>query len=140
MPPDTLLMPPTNLSWYTAQVDKQTRPIWLPTPGGVGARAGGVDSAFEGFSGYTVGGADVYEDANLLPTTTDATLVLGNFGRGALVMTGRPIIDVIPDWQPQQMTALVRFRQYCAVAVFYPKAFCRISGAAYPVAPTFTGS
>jgi hypothetical protein len=140
LPPDTLIMPPTNLAWYTAQVDKQTRPIWLPSAGGAGARAGTVDTPQEGFSGYTISGADVYTDANLTPTTGDATLVLGNFGRGALVMTGPPIVDVIPEWQPASLTALVRFRQYAAVANVYPKAFCRISGAAYPVAPTFTGS
>ena len=140
LPADTLLAPSSNVSWFTSQMDKETKPIFGPFPAGVDARAGTVDTPIEGFAGWTIGGADVYRDDNLKPTTTNATLVLGNFGRGVLVMCGPPVLDVFPEWHPDQLTALVRFKQYCAIAVLYGKAFCRISGSAYAKTPDFSGS
>jgi hypothetical protein len=138
--PDSVLMPPLNAAWFRAQVDKQTRPVWSPSAAGVAARVGQPTTDLESYTGYDIQGSCVYEDANLTPTTTHATVVVGAFGRGCLVMTGTPIIDCWPEWEPAQLTALVSIRQYVAIVVQYPSAFVRISGSAYAKTPSFTGA
>jgi hypothetical protein len=84
----------------------------------------------------------VWADDNLPagPSPTYSTLLIGDVSHGLLVMTGTPIVDVFPEFDPASLTAIITIRFYCALSVLYPAAFQQITGAAYPASPTFTGS
>ncbi len=135
-----VMIPPANMAWFQAQVDSEGRPIWTPSAAATLARVGQANTRSEGYTGYDVAGAQAFEDANLPVNGSDAELLVGDLPNGLLVMTGAPVVNVWPQFEPAALTAAIVIRQYFALAVLYPNAFVEITGAAYPATPTFTGS
>jgi HK97 family phage major capsid protein len=142
LPATHVFIPSLNMKWLQAQVGTDGRPVWLPSPAGTVARAGMVGSRDEGATGYTVLGADVYED-NSLPTTgpsaSYATMLVGDVPDALWVGTSELQVDVWPETDAASLSVVVNARQYAAIACLFPSAFVAVSGAAY-VTPTFTGS
>ncbi len=141
--PTHVMIPSALLHWYTSQLDSSDRPIWSPSPAATLARVGEVNTRNEGYSGYDIGGMMTFADDNL-PNTgaspTYASVLVGDLPNGLLVMTGTPIIDLMPEFDPVSLTALIRIRVYCALQVLYEAAVQQITGAAYPAVPTFSGA
>jgi len=141
--PSHVMMPSANAEWFMTQTDSTGRPIWLPSPAATLARVGQANTRSEGYSGFDIAGKMTFADDNL-PNTgaspTYSTVLVGDLPNGLLVMTGTPIVDVMPEYEPATLTALIRWRVYCALQVLFPAAFQQITGAAYPVAPTFSGA
>lgn len=135
-----VMIPPSNMAWFQSQLDGQQRPIWGPSPAATLGHVGKANARDEGYQGYDVLGAETFGDANLGASAGFANVLVGDLPNGLLVLTGSPVVDVWPQFQPTSLTAIVTIRQYFALAVLYPNAFVKITGAAYPVTPTFTGS
>ena len=140
--PNFLAMPSANLRWYESQIGSDGRPVLLPSPAAALAQTGEANTSREGFSGYSIAGMDVWADDNLPagPSPSYSTVLVGDVSHGLLVMTGTPIVDVFPEFDPATLTAIITIRFYCALSVLYPSAFQQITGAAYPASPTFTGA
>ena len=136
------MIPPQNLAWFMAQVDSEGRPIWTPSAAATLARVGQANTRNEGYSGAALG-TQVFEEANLPlagPSATYSSVLVGDLPNGLLVLTGTPIVDVWPQFDPGALKAVIAVRQYFALAVLYPNGFVQITGAAYLASPTFTGS
>ena len=127
--PNFLAGKPKLLRGFMSQLDSENRPVWLPDSGGQVVASSGP---FEGDAGYSVAGLHAFFDQNLAAQeTTSGMLLAGNPGRGAVVYTSEPIIQIFPEWSPAGLTALLRIYQYYAVAPLYNgAAFATISGSA----------
>ena len=68
LPVSHVWVPSYNLRWLQAQLGTNNQPVWAPSPNGTGGRVGRLDASNEGYSGYDIAGAMVFQNANL-PTT-----------------------------------------------------------------------
>jgi HK97 family phage major capsid protein len=140
--PSHVMLPSANAEWFMAQTDTDGRPVWMPSAAATLARVGQVNTRDEGYSGYDISGKMVFADDNLPagPSPTYSTVLVGDLPNGLLVMTGTPIVDVMPEFDPATLTAIITIRMYAALSVLYPSAFQQITGPAYLAAPVFAGA
>ncbi len=134
-----VMMPSVNMKWFQSLLDSEGRPIWTPSPAATLARVGQVNTRSEGYTGYDIAGFQAWEDSNIPTSGGYAQVLVGDLPDGLLVMTGTPIVDIHPEFQPTTLTAAISIRQYFALAVLYPDAFVQITGAAYLASPSWTG-
>lgn len=137
---DTVLAPVQLASWFMAQLDKQTRPVFEPTPNNV-AKAGAPTTPGEGATGFGIAGAALVGDASTaLKSVTDGILIVGAFGTACAIYSSPAIVYVTPERLASQLSVTITFRKYVAVSLLYPSGFVKVTGAAYPWSPTFAGA
>jgi HK97 family phage major capsid protein len=134
-----VMMPSANAKWFQSLLDSEGRPIWSPSPASGLARAGQVNTRSEGYQGYDLAGYQVFEDNNIPTSGGYAQILVADLPNGLLVMTGAPIVDVFPEFSPTTLTCAISIRQFFACVVLYENSAVQIGGAAYPIAPTWTG-
>ena len=129
----TLLAPSPLMLYYMSLISSDNGvPIWLPRSGDAAVGNG----PREGYSGYDVLGMDVFFENNGLVSGSNSTVLVGAPGTALLVLEAPIVVDVYPQWSAEQLTSLVRVRQYAAFHVLYRDGFCKITGdTAYPANP-----
>ena len=89
LPVSHVWVPSYNLRWLQAQLGSNNQPVWSPSPNGSGGRVGRLDASNEGYSGYDLAGAMVFQNANL-PTTGGSSaynsVLVGNAAESLLVL------------------------------------------------------
>lgn len=128
LPPSGLITSPELGEWLLAQVDSQSRPIFLPWGKG-GSRQ-------DGLTGYSLSGVPLLLDGNVPAVGTDSQLIVANKS-AVFVYQGEPVLEAIPQTDAPFLSVLLRLRTYAAAIVRYPSAVASTTGGAYPASPTW---
>ena len=108
------MMPSVNMKWFQSLLDSEGRPIWTPSPAATLARVGQVNTRSEGYTGYDIAGFQAWEDNNIPTSGGYAQVLVADLPNGILVMTGTPIVNIHPEFEPTTLTAAISIRQYFA--------------------------
>ena len=116
---------------FFAQVDSEGRPVWAEVASASPTTtAGRNDGPYEGFTGHTLHGTNVFYNNNI-PSWSNVNIVIGAPELALLVLESEPIVDVWPSTEAESFTSFISTRQYCASAVQYPEAFVAFTGTFY---------
>jgi len=141
--PTHLFATPTEWAFVSSQLDSNGRPLVVPSAGGpfnaIAAAIAGKEAVVpEGATGYELLSLPVFKDGNI-PTTNagaDTQIVVAHMPE-VWVWEGEPVPRTIPQTFAQNLSVLLQLYAYYTVIVRYPAAVQSITGARYPVSPTF---
>ena len=111
--------PSLNARWLLAQVDSQSRPIFVPEAGGSMARAARYGAKNTGYLGYDLSGLQLFANDNIAANGSDAQVIVGAVEDALLVLTDLPIVDVWPQSYASQLSYEATWRQYAAWQVVF---------------------
>lgn len=131
---------PKQIQFFMAQVDSQQRPLMTPTPEGAwtpdvkdpsGQPAGGA-------TGLNIIGLSVYRDGNIPAATggANAQLLVARPSE-FFVQCSEPYFRVVVEEYAGSLSVLVQAYCYAGVVARHATACQVITGAGYPVSPTF---
>jgi hypothetical protein len=124
-------------AWLLSQVGTNGLPLLHPSASALIASQN--DPTFRGYSGVNIGKLALHSDDNI-PTTNggaDTQLVVAH-PSDILLLEGSTIAFSYPEAAAATLSVLVGFRRYVAVVARHAGATVSVSGARYPVAPTFS--
>lgn len=142
LPATHVFFTPTWWNFLTSQLDSTNRPLILPTWANpwnsVATAEGNPARVADGATGYEMLSMQVFKDGNIPTTDSGAeTQVIVAHMPEVWVWEGAPVTDVLPQTLGADLSVLLRLYAYNTVIVRYPTAVQSITGAQYPVSPTF---
>jgi hypothetical protein len=133
LPPTHVFLPPTQYRFFTAQTDSSGRPILVPNPLPLLDEGGILPT---GYTGERILDIPVYEDGNIPNSGSNAQLLVVNAGELFSLVTA-PSFEVWPEPYAANLSVLCRLYALTATIVRHAAAVQVITGAGYPVAPSW---
>lgn len=141
--PNFILMHPRRLAWILSSLDKDDRPLAVPTPYGFNPISTGAGAAQYAASGYAIAGIPVISDANVLTTngagSNEDVIIVGHTSESHLWEQGDGSPMMLRFEEPKSAELEVKMVVYgysAYTAGRYPNAFALVGGTGL-VSPTF---
>ena len=140
LPASHLFVTPELGEWLLSQVDPNDRPLLLPTPANtvLPIAPGPNGGPPLGYTGNRLLSTAVFEDGSIPVTSPayDTQIVVANMAE-VFTLTSEPSLRVIPETLAPDLLVTIQLYALLGVVVRHTAAIQTITGAAYPVAPSF---
>jgi hypothetical protein len=140
LPATHLFVIPELGEWLLSQVDPNGRPLLLPTPANTALpiTPGPNGGPPLGYTGNRLLSTAVFEDGSIPVTSPsyDTQIVVANMAE-VFTLTSEPSLRVIPETLAPDLLVTIQLYALLGVVVRHQAAVQTITGAAYPVAPSF---